>query len=60
MGPEFWLQVVIAVGSAIGAGLGAFMAIKTQLALAQAQADRALKTADAAHQRLDGCMRACR
>lgn len=59
MSPEFWLQVVIAVGSAVGSAGAVYVGIKVDLAVTRAQADRALKTADIAHERLDACIRGC-
>jgi hypothetical protein len=53
MTAEFWLQVLIAVCSATGSALAVYVGIKVDLAVTRAQADRALKTADEAHQRLD-------
>lgn len=50
MTPEFWLQLILAVG----AGAGVYAAIRTDLVSAKMSADQALKDAEKAHERIDG------
>lgn len=49
MTPEFWLQLVLA----IGAGAGVYAAIKSDLTRAIVTAETAAKSANEAHGRMD-------
>lgn len=53
MTPEFWLQVSIAVGSAVASALTVYIGIKVDLAVTRAHAMRAIEDANKAHDRLD-------
>ena len=47
--PEFWLQVVIAIGS----GLGLYTAIRADLATLHERTSNTTKAVDHAHERID-------
>lgn len=49
MTPEFWLQVIVAIGAAFGV----YGAIRADLAAAKIRAEHAQKAADEAHGRID-------
>ena len=56
---NFWLQVIIAVGSAASSALAVYVGIKIDLAVTREKASRAQETADLANRRLDDCLREC-
>jgi hypothetical protein len=53
MQPEFWLQIVIAVCSAVSSALAVYVGIKVDLAVTREKAVNAFSAAEKAHRRID-------